>query len=130
MNDSDGPPCRVVDDPVWPRKLDQDLGRTYVVSWMLVGRPRAYYTGFMYVVESTWERARRGVRDALAVIAHELGHAQGLDHPDDGDLAGWAANVMGYGLRLRDPHGLIPQAREYVEEVEASGGPEAVSEAG
>jgi hypothetical protein len=80
----------------------------------LTGVPHA--RAFFNSWKGIW--AYEGAWDLEGLLAHEFGHARGLDHPVGLRWAVWAvANgfpTMGPLLRLRDPEGLRRLARSYL----------------
>lgn len=81
----------------------------YISFYRLTGRPRAFAVHqTIYVLE--------GAEDNLRLMAHEFGHTLGLPHPPWYRPDQWLLNVMGYGLRILDPHNLIPVTKEWLED--------------
>lgn len=97
--------------PIEYEQAVRDYGNGHVIPWL----HRAFTSG-----SRTWLRADAWELEGLA--AHELGHHEGLDHP--ASILPWLAwavlrgfPTMGPGLRLRDPEGLRPAARKWLQEL-------------
>lgn len=98
---TDRPEVRAITRDAWKALLESKNVRAWYMQLGVM--PRAFYLGGVIYVRS--DQAAN-----LRLIAHELGHHKGLDHPP---RFSWAnlVDVMGESpVRLADRHGLKAEA--------------------
>lgn len=103
------PTLTILPDRDYERRLRQDVDLRRVWYARHLGLlPRAYYHRASHEVVVC-----ASARQNLRLLAHEYGHAQGLRHPAPSSLAYWT-DIMGYGLRVVDRHGLRAPAQAWL----------------
>lgn len=76
--------------------------------WRIFGiEPRGHYDA-----EKDCVVVREDQKDNHRLVAHEYGHALGLEHPPILSPLYWL-DVMGYGLRVLDTWSVLPRYRKW-----------------